>query len=69
MHFMTPEERKLAENEIALLKVLKGPTIVRYYDSFIENEAIHIVMEYAEGGAISDKITEFKNSGKEFTKT
>ncbi len=30
MHFMNPAERKLAENEIALLKVLKGPTIIRY---------------------------------------
>ncbi len=60
MQFLTPEERKLAENEIALLKVLKGPTIIRYFDSFIENEAIHIVMEYAEKGSLSDKIASYK---------
>jgi len=27
---MNPAEKKLAENEITLLKVLKGPTIIRY---------------------------------------
>jgi NIMA (never in mitosis gene a)-related kinase len=68
MQFMNPSERKLAENEISLLKVLKGPTIIRYFDSFIESDAIHIVMEYAEGGALSDIITEHKTTGKSFTK-
>ena len=28
---MNLAERKLAENEITLLKVLKGPTIIRYF--------------------------------------
>jgi len=63
MSFMSPQERKMAENEITLLKVLVGPTIIRYYDSFIENDSIHIVMEYAEGGRLSDKITDHKNRG------
>ena len=69
MHFMSPAEKKLAENEITLLKVLKGPTIIRYYDSFIENDSIHIIMEYAEGGALSDKINDAKLLGKNFSKT
>lgn len=56
MHFMNKDERRQAENEITLLKVLNGPTIVRYYESFIENDSIHIVMEYAEKGAVSDLI-------------
>jgi NIMA (never in mitosis gene a)-related kinase len=60
---MSPQERKMAENEITLLKVLVGPTIIRYYDSFIENDSIHIVMEYAEGGSLSEKITDHKNRG------
>ena len=55
---MNPEEKKAAENEIILLKLLNGPTIIRYYESFIENDAINIVMEFAEGGCVSDKITE-----------
>ena len=63
MCFMCPQERKMAENEITLLKVLMGPTIIRYYDSFIEDECIHIVMEYAEGGSLSEKISKHKNDG------
>ncbi len=64
MHFMSPQERKMAENEITLLKVLVGPTIIRYYESFIENDSINIVMEYAEKGSLSDRIQEHKTSGK-----
>lgn len=56
MHFMNKEEKKMAENEITLLKVLNGPTIVRYYESFIENDSIYIVMEYAEKGSVHDLI-------------
>lgn len=60
---MSPQERKMAENEITLLKVLMGPTIIRYYSHFIENESIHIVMEYAEGGSLYDRINEHKRNG------
>ena len=63
MSCKSPHERKMAENEITLLKVLVGPTIIRYYDSFMENDSIHIVMEYAEGGCLSEKITDHKNRG------
>ncbi len=56
MHFMSPKDKKLAENEITLLKVLHGPTIIHYLESFIENDTINIVMEYAEGGNLSDLI-------------
>ena len=58
MDFMTSVEKKQAENEITLLKVLNGPTIIRYLESFIENDTINIVMEYAEGGNLSDIIQE-----------
>ena len=50
LHFMNEEEKILARNEISLLKILNGPTIVKYFDSFIENDNIFIVMEYAEKG-------------------
>lgn len=44
--------------------MLVGPTIIRYYESFIENDSINIIMEYAEGGSLSDKIGEHKMTGK-----
>ena len=33
----------------------------------MESDSIHIVMEYAEGGALSEIITEHKATGKSFT--
>lgn len=61
---MSPHERKLAENEVTLLKVLNGPTIIRYYESFTENETIYIVMEFAEGGSLTDRIAQHKARGE-----
>ena len=56
----------MAENEISLLKVLVGPTIIRYHESFVENDTINIVMEYAEGGSLNDIIEEHRVSGIPF---
>lgn len=49
MHFLNEVERKNAENEVHLLRLLVGPTIIRYYESFIEGDSINIIMEHAEG--------------------
>lgn len=66
MHFMNEQERKNAENEVHLLRVLVGPTIIRYYESFTEQDSINIIMEHAEGiifqnmkgGSLDDAIQE-----------
>jgi NIMA (never in mitosis gene a)-related kinase len=31
-------EKKNAENEVSLLRVLTAPTIIKYYESFTEND-------------------------------
>lgn len=62
------KEAKMAENEVQLLKVLVGPTIIRYYDSFSTKESISIIMEYAEGGSLSDRVKEISDMGKRFTR-
>ena len=46
----------MAENEVALLKVLSGPTVIKYYENFTEGDNLYIAMEYAEGGSIDDRI-------------
>ena len=46
------KDRKNAESESQFLKVLKGPTLIQFYESFVENGIISIVMEYAEGGSL-----------------
>ncbi len=63
-----PKEMKMAENEVQLLKVLVGPTIIRYYDSFSTKESISIIMEYAKGGNLSDRIKKISDEGKRLSR-
>ncbi len=63
-----PKETKMAENEVQLLKVLVGPTIIRYYDSFLTKESISIIMEFADGGNLSDRIKQMSEEGKHLSK-
>lgn len=47
---MKEKHQKEAWKEAMILKKLSHPNIIKYYSSFLENENLHIVMEYAEGG-------------------
>jgi NIMA (never in mitosis gene a)-related kinase len=49
---MTREERQAALNEVKVLSMLSHPNIIAYYDSFLEDKALMIAMEYAQGGTI-----------------
>lgn len=49
-------------------QLLQGPTIVRYHDSWIEDETINIVMEYAEGGSLYQRIRECRERAETFHK-
>lgn len=46
---MTIEERHSALNEVHVLSKFKHPNIIRYFNSFVEDKALMIVMEYAQG--------------------
>ena len=46
---MPKEERQAALNEVDVLKMLKHPNIVAYEGSFLHNQSLMIVMEYAPG--------------------
>lgn len=46
---MTKEERIAALNEVKVLSILNHPNIIKYYENFLEQAALMIVMEYAEG--------------------
>jgi hypothetical protein len=39
-------------SKLKVLNMLNHPNIIAYYDSFVEDKALMIVMEYAEGGTI-----------------
>ncbi|TMW68420.1 hypothetical protein Poli38472_005888 [Pythium oligandrum] len=42
--------RKQADNEVILLKSLYHVNIVRFYDHFMVDDELNIIMEYADGG-------------------
>lgn len=56
---MTESEKQMLVSEVNLLRELKHPNIVRYYDRIIDrtNTTLYIVMEYCEGGDLSTLIT------------
>ena len=51
---MSPRQRDEAINEVHILNKLESPFIVKYYESFIEKNTLHIVMEFCEGGDLSN---------------
>lgn len=46
---MTKDERLAALNEVKVLSILNHPNIIKYHENFLEQAALMIVMEYAEG--------------------
>ena len=67
LQYMNPKERKSAECEVEFLRVINGPTIIKFAESFIENQNIYILMEYAEGGNLSELIAKTKAENKRFS--
>ncbi|XP_045201624.2 serine/threonine-protein kinase Nek1-like [Mercenaria mercenaria] len=51
--------------EVAVLSACSHPNIVRYIEAFVSSGALHIVMEYASGGDLQQKIE--KQNGVLFT--
>lgn len=45
-----------AINEVKILASLDSPYIVKYFDSFIENKTLHIIMEFCDKGDLSQAI-------------
>jgi len=65
--FLSDKDKKSAENEVQFLRVLQGPTLIKFVESFIENSIIYIVMEYADGGSLAQKIQNYISQGKTFS--
>ncbi|XP_077981565.1 serine/threonine-protein kinase Nek8-like [Glandiceps talaboti] len=53
---MNKDERQAAINEVKVLSMLDHPNIIEYYENFLEDKALMIVMEYAEGGTLFEYI-------------
>ena len=53
---MNTNLRSSALNEVKILSSLDNPYIVKYYDSFVEKNFLNIIMEFCEGGDLSNYI-------------
>jgi NIMA (never in mitosis gene a)-related kinase len=64
---MSDKEKQQLVSEVNILRELKHPNIVRYYDRIIDKDQakIYIVMEYCEGGDMAALIKKHKRE-KEF---
>ena len=47
--------------EVSILTKLDHPNIVKYYETYIDEKYIYLVMEYIGGGELFDKISLQKN--------
>jgi NIMA (never in mitosis gene a)-related kinase len=61
---MSRKDQESAINEARFLALLRSNYIIQYYDSFIENSCLFIIMEYAEGGTLHDYMKSFEEKGK-----
>jgi p21-activated kinase 1 len=50
--------KDLLINEILVLRTLRHVNIVNYIDSFLYKNELWVVMEYMEGGSLTDIVTE-----------
>eukprot|EP00756_Hemistasia_phaeocysticola_P025547 Hpha_TRINITY_DN16011_c5_g10::TRINITY_DN16011_c5_g10_i1::g.119672::m.119672/K08857/NEK1_4_5; NIMA (never in mitosis gene a)-related kinase 1/4/5 len=53
---MDSKERESVDTEVGLLRALKHPNIVRYEECLQAGGALYIVMEYADGGDLYERI-------------
>lgn len=67
MSRMDSKQRKDAANEVKVLASLKHPYIVSYRESFTENRNLAIVMDYADGGDLHDRISRTRKAMKTFS--
>jgi NIMA (never in mitosis gene a)-related kinase len=62
---LKPKEKGNALNEIRILASVSHPNVISYKEAFFDNdsECLCIVMEYADGGDLYQRILEYKKKG------
>jgi serine/threonine protein kinase len=68
---LSRQESLEAQNEVKVLAQLAhikhgNPFIIGYHSAFVEKGSLHILLNYAENGDLSQAITKTKNSNRQF---
>lgn len=66
LHTMTPQVLQETENEVVILKSLSHVNVVAYVDTFVEDETMHIVMEYADAGDLFTAVQGRRSTHRNF---
>jgi NIMA (never in mitosis gene a)-related kinase len=53
---LSEKEQRECIGEVQLLASVDSPYVVRYYDSFIEEGSLHIIMEYCARGDLHQRL-------------
>lgn len=57
MNITKQQRRELLINEVATMKYYKHPNIYKMYNSYLVDDELWLVLEYLEGGALTDIVT------------
>jgi serine/threonine protein kinase len=60
------KERTEAAVEVQVLALLAHPHVVAYFSSFVQKNALHIVLEFCDAGDLSQQIEKAKRMRKPF---
>jgi NIMA (never in mitosis gene a)-related kinase len=63
---MEAPDREASHKEVGVLRQLKHPHIVEYFDSYLEEAMLCIVMEFADAGDLAKAVRERKDSSEPF---
>ncbi|NWY34656.1 PAK3 kinase, partial [Pheucticus melanocephalus] len=50
-------KKKLKVNELMVMKINRNPNLINYLDSYLLGDELWLVMEYMDGGTLSDVIS------------
>ena len=57
MDLKKQQRRELLFNEVVIMRDYHHPNIVEMYDSYLVEDELWVVMEFLEGGALTDIVT------------
>ena len=57
MDLRKQQRRELLFNEVVIMRDYHHPNIVQMHDSFLVEDELWVVMEFLEGGALTDIVT------------